>query len=139
MTIGMNVKHPDLFAASYVVAGQWPTDQTGPLARKRLWITVSQGDTKAYPGQNDITAFAEHNGATVARAVWNGHSTQEQFSTDVAEVTRQGAAINYIAFHEGTTLPDDSMQDGGSSEHMGTWHVAYGIPGVRDWIMQQRS
>ena len=23
------------------------------------------------------------------------------------------------------------------SEHTGTWHFAYGIPGIRNWIMQQ--
>jgi len=138
MTIGMNVKHPQLFAASYVVAGQWPADQTGALARKHLWITVSQGDSKAYPSENDITALAERNGARVARALWNGRSTQDQFSADVAAVTAQSATVNYVALEKGATVPAGSTQAGGGSEHMGTWHVAYGIPGIRDWIMQQR-
>jgi predicted peptidase len=72
MTIGMNVKHPDLFAASYVVAGQWPVDQTAPLSKRPpLDITVSQNDSKAYSGENDITQLAERHGATVTRAVWS--------------------------------------------------------------------
>jgi predicted peptidase len=139
MTIGMNLEHPDLFAASYVVAGQWPTEQTGVLARKRLCITVSQGDTKAYPAQNDITALAERNGAKVARAVWDARSTQQQFSAEARALTAQGAAINYVAFQKGSTLPAGASETGGGSEHMGTWHVAYGIPDIRDWIMQQHS
>ena len=139
MTIGMNLRHPDLFAASYVVAGQWPTEQTTVLARKRLWITVSQGDTKAYPGENAITALAQRNGAKIARAVWDARSTPERFGEEVAAMTTQGAAVNYVAFEEGTTLPVGSSDTGGSSEHMGTWHVAYGIPGIREWVMQQHS
>lgn len=139
MTIGMNVVHPDLFAASYVVAGQWPTEQTAVLARKHLWVTVSEGDTKAYPGENDITARAQRNGARIARAVWDARSTPEQFTADVAALTGQGADINYVALQKGTTLPVGSSDTGGASEHMGTWHVAYGIPGIREWIMQQHS
>lgn len=139
MTIGMNIRHPELFAASYVVAGQWPTEQTGPLARKRLWVTVSEGDSKAYPGENAITALAESNGATVGRAVWDGHSTAEEFAAEAASLTAKDASINYVAFAHGSTLPDGSSDSGGASEHMGTWRIAYGIPGIRDWIMQQQA
>lgn len=63
----------------------------------------------------------------------------EQFTADVAALTGQGADINYVALQKGTTLPVGSSDTGGASEHMGTWHVAYGIPGIREWIMQQHS
>jgi hypothetical protein len=80
----------------------------------------SQGDSKAYPGQNAITALAEGNGATVARAVWDGRSTPEQFAADAAALTARGASTNYVAFQEGSTLPASSSETGGGSEHMGT-------------------
>lgn len=135
MSLGMNIRHPDLFAASYIVAGQWPAAQAGPLARKKLWILVSQGDDKAYPGENAITAAAEQAGTKVARAVWNAKSTAEEFAADVNAVTAQAAPINYAAFAKETLLPTNSTAPGG--EHNATWRVAYSIPGIRDWILDQ--
>jgi predicted peptidase len=49
MSLGLNIKYPDLFAAAFIVAGQWPEAQAAPLAKKKLWILVSADDTKAYP------------------------------------------------------------------------------------------
>jgi predicted peptidase len=129
MALGMNIKHPGLFAASFIVAGQWPAGQAKPLARQNLWVVVSKGDTKAYPGENAIMAVAEKAGAQVTTATWNGESTQAEFAADVSSMEAHGTAINYAAFKEGTL--------GSGSEHMGTWHVAYSIPAIRDWIMNQ--
>jgi predicted peptidase len=56
MSIAMDIKYPDLFAASFIVAGQWDPTKVKPLAKDKLWIVVSQGDLKAYPGENAITA-----------------------------------------------------------------------------------
>jgi len=137
MTIGLNIARPDLFAASYVVAGQWPTDQTAVLADKQLWIMVSEGDDKAYPAENAITALAEQRGATVARAVRNGQSTQQQFAEAFDSLTAKGASINYVALEKGSTVPAGTAPGGAGSEHIGTWRIAYGIPAVRDWILQQ--
>ena len=132
MTLGLNIRHPDLFSTSYVVAGQWPSDQAAPLARKRFWVTVSQGDAKAYPMENEIMAVVKANGGQVTTATWDGRSTQEHFADDVAAVTSKGTAINYVSFLPGTV----PATGGGASEHMGTWQVAYSIPGIRDWVMQ---
>ena len=129
MALGMNIKHPGLFAASLIVAGQWPASQAGPLAKKNLWVVVSKGDTKAYPGENAIMSEVEKAGAKVTTATWNGESSGAEFAADVSSMEAHGTNINYAAFKEGTL--------GSGSEHMGTWHVAYSIPGVRDWIMSQ--
>jgi predicted peptidase len=129
MALGMNIKHPGLFAASFIVAGQWPASQATPLAKTNLWVLVSKGDTKAYPGENEIMSVVEKAGAKVTTATWNGESSQAEFAADVASMEAHGTAINYAAFTAGTL--------GSGSEHMGTWHVAYSIPGIRDWIMSQ--
>jgi predicted peptidase len=105
LALGMNIKHPDLFAASFIVAGQWPASQAKPLARKNLWVVVSKGDTKAYPGENEIMAVAEQAGAKVTTATWNGESTQAAFAADVSSMEARGAAINYAAFKAGTEGP----------------------------------
>ena len=56
MSIAMNIKYPDFFAASYLVACQWNPELITPaLKNARWWITVSQDDSKAYPGELAIT------------------------------------------------------------------------------------
>jgi hypothetical protein len=48
-SIAIDIKYPDLFAASFLVAGQWDPTKVQPLAQDKLWIVVSEGDLKAYP------------------------------------------------------------------------------------------
>ncbi|MFD5286327.1 alpha/beta hydrolase-fold protein [Streptomyces rubrogriseus] len=138
MSIVMDIEYPDLFAASYIVAGQWDTGLVGPMADDKLWITVSQGDENAYPGQNAITAALEEDGATVARAVWDGTSTEKEFAADVRKLLAQKAAVNYVAFEAGTVVPAD-QEDNSLNNHLNTWRIAYGIEGIREWVFQQRK
>ena len=134
MTLGMNIRHPDLFAASFVVAGQWPAAQAGPLAGKKLWVAVSQGDDKAYPGENAIMDVITGQGTTVTRATWDGKATAEQFATDVTQMEAGRTPVNYASFVKGSLLPAGTTQ---GMEHTLTWPVAYTIDGIRDWIFQQ--
>jgi predicted peptidase len=136
MSIAMDIKYPDLFAASYIVAGQWDATRVAPLAGDRLWILVSQGDLKAFPGQNAITAALEAEGAKVARAVWDGRSTPEQFAAAVRSLEAQNAPINYVALAKGTVVPPGQPDDGGSN-HINTWRIAYAIEGIRAWLFHQ--
>ncbi|MFI6407920.1 alpha/beta hydrolase-fold protein [Streptomyces sp. NPDC050548] len=133
MTLGLNIKYPELFGASFVVAGQWPSDQAKPLAKKKLWIVVSQDDDKSYSGENAITKVVKEQGTAVATAVWDGRSTGAQFAADVRSLKAQKAPVNYAAFKTGTVVPKGST----TSAHMATWHVAYTIPGIREWVMDQ--
>jgi predicted peptidase len=134
MTLGINIRHPGLLAASYVVAGQWPDDQAGPLVGKKLWVTVSEGDTKAFPMENAIMAVLRAHGVKVAEAQWDARWTAAQFVAAARALEAQRAPVNYAHFAAGT-LPGSSA--GGGSEHTGTWKVAYDIPQIRDWIMRQ--
>lgn len=136
MSIAMNIKYPDLFAASFLVAGQWDPALVKPLAKAKLWIVVSEGDLKAYPGQNAITAVLEQEGAKVARTVWDGTSTPDAFAAAVAAMAAEKAPINYVALRKGTVVPAGQTDDGGSN-HINTWRIAYTIAGIRDWIMAQ--
>lgn len=109
------------------------------LAKKNLWITVSQGDTKAYPGENAITKVIEQAGTKVARATWNGRSTAAQFATDVKELAAKGTTVNYSALLKGTTLTEAQVkQNPNALEHNSTWPIAYAIEDIRAWIFKQR-
>ncbi|MFD4879005.1 hypothetical protein ACFWOB_37395 [Streptomyces sp. NPDC058420] len=69
----------------------------------------------------------------VATALWDGQSTAAGFAADVRAMKAQRTPVNFSAFKTGTTVPSGST----TSAHMGTWQIAYTIPGIRDWIMRQ--
>ncbi|WP_411153397.1 alpha/beta hydrolase-fold protein [Streptomyces sp. A30] len=133
MSLGLNIRYPDLFAAAFIVAGQWPETQAAPLAQKKLWILVSADDTKAYSGEQAITEVIRDQGTQVSTALWDGQSTAAEFAADVRSMKAQRTPVNFAAFEPGTVVPSGST----TNAHMATWQVAYTIPGIRDWIMRQ--
>lgn len=133
MSIAIDIKYPDLFAASYLVACQWDATKVSPMANDKLWITVSEGDTKAYPGQNEILAALKQDGATWTQAELDGSWSDDKLSDACADVAAKGTAINYTTFTTGT-LPGTAE---GAMEHMATWTKAYNIESIREWIFAQ--
>ncbi len=136
MAIVMNYKYPELFAASYLVACQWDPKEVSTMARNNLWITVSTGDAKAYPGMNAITSELIKRGATVAKDSWRADYTDAQFLERARKVIAQKSNIKYTTLEKGTNpyLPKDANP---GLEHSGTWKVAYSIPGIKDWMFLQ--
>ena len=136
MAIVMNYKYPELFAASYLVACQWDPKEVSTMARNNLWITVSTGDAKAYPGMNAITSELIKRGATVAKDNWRADYTDAQFLEGARKVIAQKSNIKYTTLEKGTNpyLPKDANP---GLEHSGTWKVAYNIPGIKDWMFLQ--
>jgi len=135
MSIAIDIAYPDLFAASYLVARQWDAAKCAPLAKDKLWITVSEGDQKAYPGQNAILARLRDDGATYSQAQLDGGWTDEKLSSACAAVAAKGTAINYTTFKVGT-LPGTAA---GAMEHMASWTRAYSIESIREWVFEQRK
>lgn len=122
-SIAMNIKYPDFFAASLLVACQWDPTVVAPMAGKPLWIIVSEGDNKANPGQDAIIDVLTGLGDTVNEASWSAESSPEEFDTLVADMLSANCDINYAVFQGGS--------------HRYTWQYAYSIPGVRDWLLSQ--
>ena len=135
-SIFLNINYPDLFAASFLVAGQWDPTVVAPLAKDKLWIVVSAGDVKAFPGMNAITSVLEKEGANVSREMWNGQSTATEFAFLVSKMMAAGNPIKYTVFQRGTVVPAGMTDDGGSN-HVCTWRIAYTIEGIRDWLFRQ--
>lgn len=136
MAIVMNYKYPELFAASYLVACQWDPKEVSAMAKNNLWITVSTGDAKAYPGMNAITSELIKRGATVAKDIWRADYTDAQFLEGARKIIAQNSNIKYTTLEKGTNpyLPKDANS---SLEHSGTWKIAYNIPGIKDWMFLQ--
>ncbi|HAH62509.1 MAG TPA: hypothetical protein DCL73_10490 [Treponema sp.] len=119
-SIAMDIKYPGFFAASLLVACQWDVSKVAPIADTPLWIVVSEGDIKAYPGQDAITAELEKHGASVTKAVWDAEAGSEELEENVKNMLTGKTSINYTVFKGGS--------------HRYTWQHAYSIAGLRDWL-----
>lgn len=135
MSILFNSKYPDLFAASYFVACQWDYTVVSPMSKNNIWITVSTGDLKAYPGMNAITTVYEQNNAIVAKANWRGDYTEAVFNKATKEIISKNPNANiFYTTLEKRTIPGTADDEKGRFEHINTWTIAYNIDGIRDWI-----
>ena len=135
--LSTNITHPDLFAASMLVACQWDTEEFYRFATKPMWVIVAEGDPKAYPGmQAGCEAWAAA-GAKIAEAQWDGSYTTDEYGEDVKKMLEEDANIRFVHFKLGTVNSSDF--GGPAKEHMATWPVAYRISGIRDWLLEQRK
>lgn len=119
-SIAMDIKYPDMFAASLLVACQWDPEKVIPMAKKNLWIVVSEGDAKAYPGMNAITDVLKDQGATISRGYWSAEGNSSEMKRNVVNMLKDKCNVNYTVFENG--------------DHRYTWQYAYGIEGIRDWL-----
>ncbi|WP_407428789.1 hypothetical protein [Treponema sp.] len=125
--IALSERHPDLFAAQFLVAGQWNVEEMGAMKDKKLWIVVCEGDEKAYPGMSAAVDLWEKLGSKVARGeeMWNPKADCEEMKANVNAMLEKDADIRMNVFAGGS--------------HMYTWSLAYNIEGIRDWLFAQSS
>lgn len=125
MTIALSDRYPDLYAAQYLVACQWDVQEMSAMADDNLWITVCEGDFKAFPGMNEAVENWESMGVSVVKydEMWDRDADADTLDALVAEMAEQEGTIHYTVFSGG--------------DHMSTWKFAYDIEGIRDWMFAQ--
>ena len=130
----LNIRYPDLFAASLLVAGQWsPEKMAASCPQNNFWILVSEGDRKAYPGMTAVTDAMEKNGATVLRSRWDGSKSPEELTALAYEEMAKQGNVRFTVFEGSSVLRDFSDPNPGA-HHMATWPVAYSIAGLKEWL-----
>ena len=141
MSIAMNIKYPDFFAASYLVACQWNAELLTPAMKDlKWWITVSEDDSKAYPGEIAITDKLAGFGAKIARAQWDAQWTVDEYQKAFAQIDAEHANINFVHFAKGSVFKTAAEANaGGASGHNATWKYAYNIAPIREWIFRQQK
>ncbi|MET7483228.1 hypothetical protein [Streptomyces sp. NPDC005538] len=138
-SIALDFTYPDLFAASFLVAGQWgDLDKVKPLAKQNIWAVVSQGDETAYPGMTGIMDTLAKQGAKISRAVWDGQLTPSEFAPLAAEVRAKNTPINFTPLKKGTVVWP-GLAESSVDNHICTWRAAYTVEGIRDWLFQQKK
>jgi predicted peptidase len=135
----LNLRYPDLFAASLLVAGQWDERQFegSGLQDKKFWFINSQGDAKAFPGMNQILYVLEKEGAHVVREVWDAKGSQEEHEASAKKLISTGANIIYTPY-EMTSIANGWSSHGGE-HHITTWQYAYNEKAIRDWLFDQKK
>jgi predicted peptidase len=135
-TLDLLIKYPDLFAAAMPVAGQEDAQATSVLKDKKMWIVVSEGDFRAFPGMNASIEVWEKAGAKVVKGTWSAREPAGVQAANAAKMAAEHNNIMYTTFIKGTTMPP-GMENLGSSEHLTSMRFAYAIPVIRDWLFQQ--
>ena len=135
-SIEMLIRYPDLFAAALLIAGQWDATKMSVLTKTKMWVIVSEGDRKAFPGMNASMAALEAAGAKISRATWNGQASAEELALAVRAMIAEGNNIKYTVLARGTVVPEGQPDDG-RNNHVHTWPIAYAIEGLRDWLFSQ--
>ncbi|MFK4098770.1 hypothetical protein ACI2L1_01530 [Streptomyces sp. NPDC019531] len=137
-SIALDFTYPDLFAASFLVAGQWDDlSQVKPLAKQKIWAVVSEGDEQAYPGMTGIMDTIEKEGAKISRAVWDGQLTPSEFAPYAAAMRAEKTPVNFVALKKGTVVWS-GLTENSVDNHICTWRAAYTIEGIRDWLFEQK-
>lgn len=136
-SIVWNLRYPDDFAASFLVAGQWDERGIDGLEKQRLWMLNSQGDAKSFPGMNQMCVAMEQKGARVAHRVVDAGLTQPEFTRIVRELEQTGA--NVLCTHFRLETVADGWHSNGGAHHVHTWRTAYQIEAIRDWLFSVKK
>lgn len=137
-SIALNIKYPDLFAASLLVAGQWDATQTATLAQDNLWVIVSEDDAKAYPGMQAIMEVLSENGAKITEDSYDAKWSAAEFEQAIAATQAKDADNNvyFTHFTAGSVL-EEGQTDNPGAGHVNTWAYAYDVAPLRDWLFTQ--
>ncbi len=134
-SIVLNVRYPDLFAASLLVAGQWDERHIDGLEKQHLWMINSMGDAKAFPGMNQICVQIEQKGGKVARKIIDSQASEEEMEKTAEELTKTGANVIYTPYWIESVA--DGWHSNGGEHHVTTWTMAYDIEPIHDWLFAQ--
>ena len=129
----LNVKYPDLFAASLFVGSQWDNSILDVLEGDTFFYIVSAGDEKASTGQSGLMAVFDRDGVGYSHGEWSAKDDAQTQAQAVEALIDQGCSANFVTFTAGTTLPEGLS----GSEHLTSFDYAYRLETVRDWLFAQ--
>ncbi|MGN0746926.1 MAG: hypothetical protein ACI4ML_09660 [Aristaeellaceae bacterium] len=129
----LNVKYPDLFAASLFVGSQWDNSILDVLEGDSFFYIVSAGDEKASTGQSGLMAVFDRDGVSYTHGEWSAKDDAQTQAQAVQALIGQGCRANFVTFTAGTTLPEGMS----GSEHLTSFDYAYRLEAVRDWLFAQ--
>lgn len=136
-SITLACTHPNFFAGLLLVAGQpSDTDDVSILKDDNIWIIVSEGDKRGYPGMTTMIETMQAADAAICSAAWDANMTSAEYDIAVDALRAEGTNVKFTTFIKGSTWDGDPLQDD-PNEHNSAMHYAYNIESVRDWLFEQ--
>lgn len=136
MLYEMNIMHPDLFASSFLVAGQWNPVDIAKLKDKNLWILVSEKDEKAYPINKEAMELLKEAGGKVATGSLDAKASEGEQQKFVENIIAQNANVQFT-WYEGESVLPPGFQAFPGCFHLLTWSYAYEVEGIRKWMFSK--
>lgn len=129
----LNATHPNLFAASLYVSGQWDVSQLKALRKQKFFYIVAGGDSEATSGQTSLINSFKKNNISYTDATWNATWSASKLNTAANKAISQNKDRNFVTWKTGSVLTGSSQ----TMEHMASFDHGYTVPAVRDWLYNQ--
>lgn len=131
----MMEKDPELFAAAYIMAGQWVPEEVKDIKDQNILFLYSEDD--GYSGmQTENVNMWESEGGVVSRGSIDGIADQETLEAEISEVLSQDANIYSLMIKTGTGSMD-AQGNALKGSHRMTWRLGYNLPCVKEWLFAQ--
>ena len=138
MLCELNLKYPDVFAGSFMVAGQWDPDRMGAVKDQNIWILVSEKDAKAFPIMGACMENVEKNGGTVVRGHIDAKASSEEQNKRIRELAQKDGHI-FFTWYEGDSVLMEGAEVFPGAYHLSTWIHAYSLEAVQEWLFTCRK
>jgi predicted peptidase len=136
ISLYLNATHPDLFAASLYVDGQWDVSILKPLEGQKFFYFAAGGDQKASTGMSEVKSMLDSAGVTYSATTVNAKAAADVIDAAVQKLISEGHKTNFVSWETGSVLPD-GVTSQGANEHMYSFDHAYQVTAARDWLFAQ--
>ncbi len=133
MSLYLNSKYPDLFAASMYVSGQWDVSVLKGMEGQKFFYITAGGDAKASGGQDDVMAMFDADDIPYSYGTWSAQDSEEEQSAAAGQLISLGLDANMVRFETGTVFKEGES----GTEHMASFNYGYRLAAVRDWLFEQ--
>ena len=133
MLCEMNLRYPEIFAGSYLVAGQWEPEHMKRAKKQNLWAIVAEKDDKAFPIMGACFDNMERNGEKVIRGHADAGLPVDEQDRIFTKIKEEDSHLYFTWFDGKSVLPKGTEGSGGQC-HMNTWIHAYKLETPKEWM-----
>lgn len=135
-TMYLQATHPDLYAATILVDGQWDISTLSGLQDATFTYFAAGGDTRAVTGQTEVKDMLSEAGISYGELTdVDAQADSSELNTLANDMYSDNYKQNFITYTKGSVLP--WYVPTGAEEHLLSFNYGYTIEAVRDWLFEQ--
>lgn len=135
----LNIKYPELFAASVLVSGHWNIEKMLKLTDAKFLFGWSTGAGKENVCFNALAEGYKKEGVTVAKEHFNFREGWDVNNAKAEKLINTGAQMIYVMFDGETAFPDGGPEYHMTGHHNRGWELTYQLKPVRDWLFSHHK